>query len=98
MLTIETDAGITGEYAGGDVASYAQVAMFARYLIGRNPLERELIYNDVKRALRKHDRMGIGPVDIALWDIAGKVYHVPRLAVAGRLEDQPAGLRQYLPW
>ncbi len=24
--------------------------------------------------LEKHDRMGIGPVDIALWDIAGKVY------------------------
>src|SRR6185437_16600513 len=77
VLTIETDAGITGEYAGGDAASYAQVGMFAPYLIGRNPLERELIYNDLKRALRKHDRMGIGPVDIALWDIAGKLYDAP---------------------
>ena len=34
MLAIETDAGITGEYAGGDAPSYAQLGMFARYLLG----------------------------------------------------------------
>jgi L-alanine-DL-glutamate epimerase-like enolase superfamily enzyme len=77
VFTIGTDVGITGEYVGGNSASYAQVGMFAKYLLGKNPLERELIYNDLKRALRKHDRMGIGPVDIALWDIAGKLYDAP---------------------
>jgi len=77
VCSITTDVGITGEYVGGTAASYAQVGMIAQYLIGKNALERERIYNDLKRALRKHDRMGIGPIDIVLWDIAGKLYGAP---------------------
>src|SRR6476620_6101385 len=71
VFTIETEGGITGEYAGGTSVSYAQVAMVAQYLIGRNALEREIIWNDIKRGLRKHDRFGMAPIDVALWDIAG---------------------------
>src|ERR1700716_757448 len=74
VLTVTTDAGLVGEYVGGTAASYAQVGMMAEYLRGRDPLERERIYNDLERALRKDDRMGRGPIDIALWDIPGKLY------------------------
>ena len=83
VFTVDTDAGVRGEYVGGNAVSYAQVGMVAPYLIGKNPLERELIYNDLKRALRKHDRFGIGPIDIALWDIAGKLYGAPIYQLLG---------------
>ncbi len=83
VLTIETDAGITGEYVGGNGVSYAQISGFAHYLIGKSALQREKIWNDLKRALRKNDRFGIGPVDNALWDIAGKAYGAPVYELLG---------------
>ncbi len=83
VFTIETDAGITGEYAGGVGISYAQVAICAQYLLGKNALQRELIWNDLKRALRKHDRFGLAPIDVALWDIAGKAYDAPIAELLG---------------
>ena len=83
VLTIETDAGITGEFAGGDASSYSQVGAMARFLVGKDPLQRELLYNDMKRAMRKLDRMGLGPIDIALWDIAGKAYEAPLYELLG---------------
>jgi L-alanine-DL-glutamate epimerase-like enolase superfamily enzyme len=76
-LKIHTDVGITGEYVGGNSPAAAQINMFADYLIGKNPLSRERHWSEIKRALRKYDRMGIGPVDIALWDFAGKYYDAP---------------------
>src|SRR5690606_28364461 len=41
-------------------------------LLGRNAFNRIEFYEDAKRALRKFDKMGVGPLDIALWDWAGK--------------------------
>jgi L-alanine-DL-glutamate epimerase-like enolase superfamily enzyme len=90
VFTIETEGGLTGEYAGGSAISYAQLAMVAQYLLGRSALERELIWNDLKRALRKLDRFGMAPVDVALWDIAGKAAGMPISALLG-------GWRRTLP-
>lgn len=76
-LRIETDEGVTGEFVGGNSPAFAQINTLADNLIGRNPLRRERLWSEMKRALRKYDRMGIGPVDIALWDLAGKHYDAP---------------------
>ena len=69
------------------------------------PESREQIYDDLKRELRAYDHMGHGPLDIALWDLAGKKYGAPVARLLGgfrtRLptyastyhgQDQPGGL------
>lgn len=82
-LRVHTDVGITGEYVGANSPAAAQWNMFADYLIGRNPLSRERHWSEIKRSLRKYDRMGMGPVDIALWDFAGKYYDAPIYELLG---------------
>ena len=83
ILRILTDAGIVGEYAGGSAIDYATLPRFTHYLIGSSALERERIYTDVKRALRQAAQIGMAPVDIALWDLAGKLYGTPVYKLLG---------------
>ncbi len=90
-IKIHTDAGITGEYVSTfTVIEPAAMAGIASIVIGQNALEREKIYNEVNRILRHLGRMGSAPVDIALWDIAGKYYGAPIYELLG-------GFRQKLP-
>ena len=83
ILRIETDQGIVGEYAGGSGAEYSTLPTFTHFLIGRSALQRELIYTEVRRALRQVARIGFAPIDIALWDIAGKLYDQPIYKLLG---------------
>jgi L-alanine-DL-glutamate epimerase-like enolase superfamily enzyme len=82
ILQIHTDQGIVGEYpeigrAIGDVQTVAE------YLIGKDALSRESIYNDMKRGLRHGAMLGVGVIDICLWDIAGKLYDEPLYRLLG---------------
>lgn len=81
---VHTDAGITGEYVSTfTVIEAATMEWVAGLVLGRNALERERIYDDVKRATRHVGRLGIAPIDIALWDIAGKFYEAPIYELLG---------------
>jgi L-alanine-DL-glutamate epimerase-like enolase superfamily enzyme len=85
-VVILTDDGLRGEYVTHWVAtkaSLAQTLMLAPQLVGRDPEEREEIYDDFKRELRHYDHMGHGPLDIALWDLAGKKYGVSVSSLLG---------------
>ena len=88
-IRIQCDDGTQGEYAThwvGTPSALGQVQMLAPNLIGRDAEQRELIYDDLKREIRAYDHMGHGPLDIALWDLAGKKYNtsVARLLGAFR--------------
>ena len=87
-IKIHTDTGTTGEYVGGNSPGAAQINMFGNYLVGKNPLNREKHYSEIKRALRKYDRMGMGPIDIALWDFAGKYYDAPVHELLGTYQER----------
>ena len=74
-VVIRTEDGCQGEYVTqwcGTPSTCAQAKMLAPKLIGREAEHREGIYDDMKRELRQFDHMGQGPLDIALWDWAGK--------------------------
>lgn len=87
-IRIHTDTGVAGEYVGGNSPSAAEYNMFADYLIGENPLDRERHWSEIKRALRKYDRMGMGPIDIALWDFAGKYHESPIYKLLGAYQTK----------
>ncbi|MBM3457643.1 MAG: mandelate racemase [Armatimonadetes bacterium] len=90
VVSIHTDQGLVGEYPAVGGPTLAQVGMVAGYLIGKDALGREKIYNDCKRGLRHYDMTGVGIVDICLWDIAGKFYDAPLYQLLG-------GTRRPLP-
>jgi L-alanine-DL-glutamate epimerase-like enolase superfamily enzyme len=78
-VRILCDDGAVGEYVThwvGTPSTFGQMQMLAPNLLGRDPEERELIYDDLKREVRAYDHMGHGPLDIALWDLAGKKHNL----------------------
>jgi len=75
VLTIRTADGTEGHYRGFAFTPpmVAQIGMVAEeHLLGRDPLERAGVWTDLWRALRHTDHLGLGPIDVALWDLAGK--------------------------
>ena len=77
ILTVETDAGVRGESEG------AIDAKTAAYALGRDPLDREIIWQDIKRWERGKANAPSGALDVALWDIAGKLYDAPIYELLG---------------
>ena len=88
LVEVQTDEGITGWgecFGPGNVAiaNKAIVESVIRPMVlGDDPLDRDVIWHRVYNLLRDHGREGmpmqsLSGVDIALWDIAGKVAGMP---------------------
>ena len=93
-IRIATDEGIVGwGEAGFGVDYYSRTKpivdeMLAPILIGRDPLEVARIWEEMYRATHKWGRRGVetyavSGVDIALWDIMGKVCGQPVFRLLG---------------
>ena len=94
LVRINTDEGIYGYgEAGVSIGDYSLGCIellrgFARQLIGRDPLENDVIYSQLINGFWAQGNGGvilaaISAVDTALWDIKGKYFGVP-LCAAGR--------------
>ena len=91
---VYTDAGIygDGEVAGIHGSGHAAFAMlqdFAKYLIGKDPMKTELIWEDMFKTSFWGQNGGpavfnaMSAYDIALWDIKGKYFNVPVSTLLG---------------
>src|ERR1700730_15154412 len=78
VVTIETDTGIMGVGEGGSKDLLEQAA---GRLIGRDPQHIEQLWQDMNRAFfypaGRERTDAIGALDLALWDIKGKVQGLP---------------------
>ncbi|RLT42710.1 MAG: mandelate racemase [Chloroflexi bacterium] len=90
-VRILCDDGAAGEYVThwvGTPSSLGQCTMLAPNLLGRDPEQRAIIYDDLKREVRAYDHMGHGVLDIALWDLAGKKYNTSVAKLLGAYRER----------
>jgi galactonate dehydratase len=91
VVTIETDAGITGIGEGGVKDTISQSA---GRLIGRDPQYIERLWQDMNRAFfypaGRERTDAIGALDLALWDIKGKVQGLPVHQLLGGMTTSSA--------
>ena len=109
VVTVETDAGLTGIGEGGSKDTLEQVA---GTLIGKNPFRIDAIWQEAYIAWfyppGREKTHALGALDLALWDIKGKALNVPVHELLGgvardycecyatggvRPADAPAGAR-----
>ena len=76
-IRIDTNQGVSGLGEVFVLGNVGQALVFKPYLVGKNPLEMEPILQSIRRFINQDASGGYSAIDIALHDIAGKVYGVP---------------------
>src|ERR1022692_3624129 len=84
VVTVETDAGITGIGEGGSKDTLEQCA---GRLIGQDPQYIEHLWQDMSRSFfyppGREKEHALGALDLALWDIRGKAMQLPVHEILG---------------
>src|SRR5256886_13568566 len=84
IIRIDTDQGVYGLGEVRDGASPTYALFLKSRILGENPLQLDRIFRKIKQ-FGGHARQGGGvcAIEMALWDIAGKVYNAPVYAMVG---------------
>lgn len=83
LVTIRTDQGVEGQaFVGassrpGSIPAQLIVSVLKPVVMGENPLDRERLYERMMQRARVAGYPAIGAIDVALWDLAGKVAGLP---------------------
>ena len=95
FVQVFTDEGIEGNYmasaggTGGRGLADTIVEEYKPFLIGRDPFDRELIIDSVvNRHTATVSMNAVGAIDVALWDIAGKVTGQPIYKLLGGYREK----------
>ncbi len=94
LVRILTDEGVEGHaflgssYVPADLDAPILVRLLKPILIGRDPLDRERMNQDMWARVRAAPVRLIGALDVALWDLAGKVCGQPIHRLLGTYRDR----------
>lgn len=90
IIRIDTNQGVYGLGEVRDGASATYALMLKSRLLGENPLQVDRIFRKIKQfGGPARQAGGVCGVEMALWDIAGKVYNVPvYVMLGGKLRDK----------
>lgn len=84
IIRIDTNQNVYGLGEVRDGASPTYALFLKSRLVGQNPLQLDKIFREIKQ-FGGHARQGggVSAVEMALWDITGKVYNAPVYALVG---------------
>jgi L-alanine-DL-glutamate epimerase-like enolase superfamily enzyme len=84
IIRVDTNQGVCGLGEVRDGASPTYALFLKSRIVGENPLQLDKIFRKIKQ-FGGHARQGggVSAIEMALWDIAGKVYNVPVYAMLG---------------
>lgn len=89
LVTLHTDSGLEGHAFLGSVTKSSELDAFSLIdtlkpiLIGRYPLDREAIHLAICKRFRSTTLRCIGAVDVAIWDLVGKIANLPIYRLIG---------------
>ena len=94
LIRILTDEGVEGHaflgssYVPADIEAPALLRVLKPVLMGRDPLDRERLNQDLWARVRNAGVRPIGALDVALWDLAGKACGLPIHRLLGSYRDR----------